>query len=122
MYSRSFSNGCAEAPRPPENYNGTVFLESADKVTEPRENATEGCISDYRDTKQDTKDRDGIFPGLVGSPVLKAMLSRLGLPHLSLPRIGTEEILLIAAFAYLFFSKEGDKECAIILLLLLFVN
>ena len=36
--------------------------------------------------------------------------------------IGTEEILIIATAAFLFFSKGGDRECALILLLLLFIN
>ena len=40
----------------------------------------------------------------------------------SLQKIGTEEILIIATAAFLFFAKEGDKECAIMLLLLLFLG
>ena len=36
-------------------------------------------------------------------------------------KIGLEEILIIAAAAFLFFRKDGDTECAIMLLLLLFV-
>ena len=36
-------------------------------------------------------------------------------------KIGLEEILIIAAAAFLFFRKDGDIECAIMLLLLLFV-
>ena len=35
---------------------------------------------------------------------------------------GTEEILICAAALYMFFSKSGDKECAIMLLILLFIN
>ena len=37
----------------------------------------------------------------------------------NLQKIGTEEILIIATAAFLFFSKDGDKECALMLLLLL---
>ena len=36
--------------------------------------------------------------------------------------IGTEEILIIALALFLLFSKGGDKECSIILLLLLLIN
>ncbi len=36
--------------------------------------------------------------------------------------IGTEELLIIAAAAFLFFSKDGDRECAIMLILLLFIT
>lgn len=37
-------------------------------------------------------------------------------------RFGTEEILICIIALYMFFSKDGDKECAIMLALLLFVR
>ena len=40
----------------------------------------------------------------------------------SLSKFGIEEILLIATAIILFMSKDGDKECALMLLLLLFVS
>ena len=40
----------------------------------------------------------------------------------SLQNIGTEEILIIGTAAFLMFSKDGDKECANMLLLLLFLS
>lgn len=43
-------------------------------------------------------------------------------PGFSLPSLGTEEIILLCAAALLFFSKEGDRECALIILLLLFIK
>ena len=46
----------------------------------------------------------------------------LGGLNLKMPKIGTEEILILATAAFLFFSKDGDKESAIILLLLLLIN
>ena len=36
-----------------------------------------------------------------------------------LGRIGTEEILIIAIALFLLFSKDGDRECAVMLLFLL---
>lgn len=42
--------------------------------------------------------------------------------HLESFKLGTEELLIIALALFLLLSKEGDKECAIILFLLLFVN
>ena len=42
--------------------------------------------------------------------------------HLDSFKLGTEELLIIALALFLLLSKEGDKECAIILFLLLFVN
>lgn len=35
--------------------------------------------------------------------------------------LGLEEILIIAAAAFLFFSKDGDRECALMLVALLFI-
>lgn len=43
-------------------------------------------------------------------------------PGFSLPSLGTEEIILLCAAALLFFSKDGDRECALIILLLLFIK
>lgn len=37
-------------------------------------------------------------------------------------KIGLEELLIIGVALFLFFSKESDKECAIMLLVLLFIN
>ena len=43
-------------------------------------------------------------------------------PSEILGRIGAEELMLIGIAAYLFFSKEGDRECAIMLLALIFIT
>lgn len=62
--------------------------------------------------------------GVIGASAFSGILGRL-IPssvNLSLPKLGTEEILLIGAAAFLFFSREGDKECALLLLLLLLIN
>ena len=40
----------------------------------------------------------------------------------SFTKIGTEELLILALAAFLFFSKDGDRECALMLLALLFVG
>ncbi len=116
MYSRSYYNEENESQRPPENYNGTVFIEkeSAAPIEEPSTESSK--------VMAEGKSGGGFFRGLPRSIPLPAFLGRLGLSSLSMPEIGTEEILIIAAAAYLFFSKDGDKECAIILLLLLFVS
>jgi hypothetical protein len=122
MYSRSFSNERTEAPRPPENYNGTAFLEAPNEKEEARTTDTEICMKGIPQREDLPREKEGLFSGILGSAGLKTMFSKFGLPHFAFPKIGTEEILLIAACAYLFFSKEGDKECAFILLFLLFVN
>lgn len=64
----------------------------------------------------------GIFSGI---PFLSGLFEGGRIPLLSsfrLPRLGAEEILIIGAALLMFFSKNGDKECAVILILLLFVS
>ena len=58
-----------------------------------------------------------LFP--LGRIMPEGMRSAL---HLEKFKIGTEELLIIALALFLFLSKDGDKECAIILFLLLFIN
>jgi hypothetical protein len=66
--------------------------------------------------------------GILGSIASAFPLGRIfpegmrGALHLEKFKLGTEELLLIALALFLFLSKDGDKECAIILFLLLFVN
>ena len=42
--------------------------------------------------------------------------------NFSLQKLGKEEILLLTAAAFLFFSKEGDKQLALMLLILIFLG
>lgn len=54
---------------------------------------------------------------------LGGLFSRLPLGNfLSGIHIGWEELLIIAAALFLFLSKDGDKECAIMLAILLFIT
>lgn len=121
MYSRSFYNEAEGAPRPPENYGGNAF-------TDPRENAQEESPYQAEEaakliTKEEKKRERGNIFSLFSDILPFGGFSSRALPFsLSLSRIGTEEILLIIAAAYLLFSKSGDRECAIILFILLFVN
>lgn len=39
-----------------------------------------------------------------------------------LPKIELEELIIIGLAAFLFFSKSGDKECALMLLALIFIS
>lgn len=123
MYSRSYY---PEGNRInlPENYDGTAFMESPP----PAEEATEvSFVEKNQDIPQPREDNQGdtvlssagampLFPGLFGKGGL------FGALNLKIPTIGTEEILIIATAAFLFFSKDGDKESAIILLLLLLIS
>ncbi len=100
----------------PKDYGGSAFGESVSEVAEP---------------EQDTDSGKAVETG--GGGLFESISSRLSLEklvpeglrsalHLDKFKIGTEELLIIALALFLFLSKDGDKECAIILFLLLFIN
>jgi hypothetical protein len=94
----------------PESYGGTALLgekEEREFIPEPTEDTAE--TGAFCDTGRQ-------------SPILnqaKGWLSGVGL---HLPKIGIEEILIIAVAAFLFFSDEKDITTAILLLALLFID
>ena len=113
MYSRNYYTEDVGKPEPPENYNGTAFIEQKAEEAEPTFQPTDitaGALAEKR----------GLSGGLSGIPILSSLFGSGR--HFSLESIGIEEILIIATAAFLFFSKDGDKECALILLLILFIN
>lgn len=59
---------------------------------------------------------------LSSSDLFTRALQMLSGMRAHLLRGGTEDLLILAIALILFFSKNGDKECAILVLLLLFVN
>lgn len=116
MYTRSFYPEGEDALKQlPENYGGVTFN---------RPEAEDGgeAVEAGAPAGAPPGEKKSIFSSLGRLP----FLSRLdGLPFLStlgLNRLGTEELILIGAALYLFFSKDGDRECAVILLLLLLVH
>ena len=105
MYSRNYFENELPTPAVPENYVGTTF--GAEHEQAPEESEAAPVMA---------KPSAAPNTGLLGA---------LNLPFLSgikLPEIGSEEILIIAVALFLLFSQNGDKECAIMLLLLLLVN
>ncbi len=128
MYTRPYTD--ESGIMIPESYNGTALRESTDIPTEEHENtAPVGAEpqkgknpweDECEKTSKCTDDND--------SPSFFSKLNLGGFFNgifkngkFSLQKIGTEEILLLAAAAFLFFSKDGDKECAVMLLILLFI-
>ena len=100
MYTRAYGEDGAITL--PEGYGGTM-LDNNDYRPEPE------CI-------EAAAPQQGPLGGLFGG------LSSLSLPFLSKDiHIGSEEVLIAAVALFLLFSKNGDKECAIMLLLTLFV-
>lgn len=116
MYSRNYFQD-DKAPSPPENYSGIALSDEAtvqecsaeDRADSEPTLANADGNSESKSVFANLFDKDrGIFNGLFGGGI-KSFLGK----------IGTEEILIIAVAVFLLFSKEGDKECAIMLLLLL---
>lgn len=116
MYSRSFYPDTSDRLTIPDNYDGTALIE-APPITE--ENAIDA--STEIQASEDKSESASVSLGKI--PFLSGLFggSKLDL-GIRLPKIGTEEILIIATAAFLFFSKDGDRECAIMLALLLLIN
>ena len=98
--------------RVPHDYGGSAFEEAQDEC---KSEATEASA---------TPRTGGIFESIATLFPLGRMLPEgvRGALHLDNFKLGTEELLIIALALFLFLSKDGDKECAIILFLLLFIN
>ena len=124
MYTRTYFSDENKVDIP-ENYDGTAFREKEDAFVPSESN--DALNSENTDASEETVSRS-IF-----SPILERLpLRRLGnfLPLLqkkdSSPKkqdipFGAEEALICIIALYMFFSKEGDKECAIMLIFLLFI-
>lgn len=116
MYSRNYIKEETEAPRPPENYAGCALAEecSDDKTEAVSSNPWEEA------PEEPTEERSGIpvFSDLFSGRGLSGLFGR-GDIRSFIKGIGTEEILIIAMALFLLLSKDGDKECAVMLLLLL---
>lgn len=106
MYTRDYQE--SDSVQVPSGYRGTLLDDVGSRETEADSRA-----KDSGDTIP-----VGASPGIL-SKGLRGLLGG-GLFHGF--KIGTEELLIIAAALFLFLSKEGDKECAILLVLLLFVS
>lgn len=128
MYTRNYYT--EEPSRLPENYSGVTFKEEP-PVTEANTVAADAPPKDEIDKiieKEEANEASaparGWLSKLSGAPLFSSIFSKEGglFGSLGLSKIGTEEILIIGVALFLLFSKEGDKECAIILLLLLLVN
>lgn len=101
MYTRNYYDGGEGAV--PRGYDGVAL----------RDEPTSEPVFCEEKIPEKPKENTGFLEGLLASLNIK-------LP--SLEKIGYEEILIIAIAAFLFFSADGDRECALILLALLLIN
>ena len=126
MYTRSYFTEDKKIDIP-ENYDGNAFRENLDPF---KENSIEDTIPEEERSEEDEKVSEAsAIPSLFGKLPISKLVT--GLSGLSFKRgdiaqmckkFGTEEILIGAVALYLFFSKDGDRECAIMLLILLFIR
>ena len=105
MYARPYKD--AEIQALPPHYDGVAFTDAVQNEKECVESTTQ-----KEDAPQASADPLGISRFL-GADIFRGI---------KFPKIGTEELLLIAAAAFLFFSRDGDKECAILILMLIFLS
>ena len=127
MYTRPYNNNIGEIIIP-ERYGGTSLGQKEDAEThddisvndkgknlwENEEIHTEAPITSEETAEASATPSKLPFSGLFTSVFKNGVFG--------LEKIGREELLIIATAAFLLFSKEGDKECAIMLILLLFLK
>lgn len=126
MYTRTYNENVGEIIIP-ERYGGTSFgqkeenesekLNASDKSKNPWEN--EDIHTEVPQKSEETVEASANPSKLPFSGLFTSVFKN---GTLGLQKIGKEELLIIATAAFLFFSKEGDKECAIMLILLLFLK
>ena len=101
----------------PLDYVGNAFPEPSGEIGELPTNREE---SESVETSLGIGAGDSFLSRLsLGKLIPEGLKKEL---HLDKFKIGSEELLIAALALFLFLSKDGDKECAIILFLLLFVN
>ena len=115
----------------PRDYGGSTFVQSGNEPighTPEESGTTDAKEAMSRGPFGTTDAKEAMSRGPFGTLASHLPLGKIlpeglrGALHLDKFKIGTEEMLIIALALFLFLSKEGDKECAIILFLLLFVN
>ena len=137
MYTRSYFPE-EERINVPENYDGSAFGgEGMDaglanvqpSVAEPKISPQDiptfsEETADAEKPQEERTESAGIFGSLFSKlPFGNILQGGIGnFLKLDKFRFGSEEILLIGIELFLLLSKDGDKECAVMLLLLLFVN
>ena len=112
-YTRSYGIGEEGVRLPPENYDGTAFADTERREERPlpETEATSARCHGCQDK--------GCGHSSFRIPFLGNLLGGGGG---ILSGISTEELLIIGLALFLLLSKDGDTECALMLLLLLFVR
>jgi hypothetical protein len=109
MYTRSYDE---EKLTLPNSYGGTAFSES--KSCSEKEELE--AVSQNSPPIREDKLSSSLFQ--LFTPVAKLF----GKDGIRMPKIGTEELILLATAAFLLFGKEHDIECALLLVFLIFIT
>ena len=140
MYSRGF--GTAGDVKLPEKYDGTALIDlppeeeksspqqmplfsdtqKREVKISPNEISTDAHTEAAANAEKSEETKDA---GLFSFAPLK-LISKI-IPdgsHLGklIPKIEIEELIILGIAAFLFFSKSGDKECALMLFALIFIS
>ncbi len=108
MYTRDFNEPQLNVPN---EYSGVAFEKEEIPIHK-----------DFDEGTKDSAESTGLLGGLSGL-FGKSLLKGGNIPFFKGNfKLGTEELLLLALAAFLFFSKDGDRECALILLFLVFAG
>ena len=138
MYTRSYFTEDKKIDIP-ENYDGNAFRENTpgtftegDSTLDMEETSAQHTFANKNKEEstesQEALSKKGFSPFFERFPIKKLFS---GLPFSLFKTspcsedglsLGTEEILIIIIALYMFFSKDGDKECGIMLALLLFIR
>ena len=132
MYTRSY-NKEEEGLKLPDNYGGTAFLpksESHDEVKtvyaepEKREIKISRPIDSADASDKDSTDNEAIKRVKSDDEKIPFLSKRLRqiFESYHLPKLDFDDLLLIAIAAFVFLSQSDDIECAIMILLLVFIK
>ena len=141
MYSRSYYSE-EEKIKIPENYDGTALRENESEVdskitipmntpkSEPKISPRERCDEEMRESEECakcvreeagcTENKESFFDSFFKRLPIKSLIGKSRCKKDQ--KLGIEEILILSVALFLFFSKDGDKECALFIALLLFVD
>ena len=112
MYQRSYPDGYSI----PEHYSGIAIEECS-----PCEDSVEEVEVHSVPTVEQAECAPCGCSGRGHSALLEKTKGFLGKLPFHLPKFEGEDFLILGVAVFLFFSKEGDRECALLLLLLLFI-
>ena len=127
MYTRSYDTD-ERVTSIPENYDGNAFLCEKTAIRTPENDIFEDkSRNDTTSECEASAKPQHTFSLLEKLPIKKlgtllGFQKNVGNTGENLLSLGTEEILIIAIALYMFFSKDGDRECAIMLAILLFIK